>query len=129
MEVLAMTGGYQPLRLQARWDQIMAKAEVEKFYDLQRNGLLNQLFEARGSGRPQERERVIQAIKDFNQGLPEWARGASITGESAQKSLQARERARQGREAGVPTQRTKVPISREIDRLFPEATIDVRRVR
>jgi hypothetical protein len=129
MEILALAGGYQPLRLQARWDQIMAKVEVEKFYDFQRNGLLSQLYEARSGGRQPEIQKVIESIKEFNQGLPDFARGKTITSDTATKSLQAKERGRQAREAGVPTQRTNVPISREIDRLFPESTVDVRRVR
>lgn len=129
MEILAMGMGYQPLRTQARWDSIMAKVEVEKFYDLQRNGLLNQLFEARSGKHEPEIQKVIQSIKEFNQGLPEEARGKAITSDTAHKSLQAKERGRVAREAGVPTQRTNVPISREIDRLFPESTVDVRRVR
>ena len=129
MEIMAAAGGYQPLRLQARWDQIIAKAEIEQFYDLQRNGLLSQLAEARGGKRPEEIEKVIGAIREFNSGLPEWARGRAITSDTARKSLDARERARVYREAGVPSQRTNVPLSREIDRLFPESTVDVRRVR
>lgn len=127
MEILAMTGGYQPLRVQARWDNILAKVEVEKYYDLQRNGLLEQLYEARSGGRKAEIDDVIKSIRQFNEQLPEEARGKKITSDTAAKSIQTRERSKVAREAGISTQRTNVPIDRAIDKLYPEATIDVRR--
>lgn len=129
MEALALAGGYQPLRLQAKWDSILAKIEVTKFYDLQRDGLLRQLYEARAGGIAQEMQSVQESIRRFNSELPDWARGRAITPDMAVKSMEARARERLHREAGVPTQLTNVGISRHIDTLFPEATVDVRRVR
>jgi hypothetical protein len=129
MEMIGMAGGYMPLRQQARWDNIMAKVEVQKHYDMHRNALLEQFFEAQSNGKPE----VIQAVKDaihkFNSELPDWARGRAISGETVQRSYKGRERAKQLREAGIPAQAGNVPIAAEIDRLYPESTIDVRRVR
>jgi len=129
MEILAMSAGYQPLRVQARWDNILAKVEVEKFYDLQRDTLLEQLYEARSGHRKEEIDDVVKSIRQFNEQLPEEARGKKITSDTATKSIQTRERAKVSREAGVPTQKANVPISRAIDKLYPESTVDVRKVR
>jgi hypothetical protein len=129
MEVLALGAGYQPLRVQARWDNILAKVEVEKYFDMQRNALLEQLHEAVSSKNPKTREDVVQSIRDFNKELPEWARGKAISSDTARRSVETRERGRISRESGVPTQKSNVPIAREIDKLFPESTIDVRKVR
>lgn len=129
LEALALAGGYQPMRLQAKWDVILAKAEVTAYYDLKRKALLEQFFEARKGQNKEEIGDVRNAILKFNQGLPEYARGKVISGETIQRSMQARERSLQARESGVPAQKTNVPLARHIDKLFPETTVDVRRVR
>jgi len=128
-EMLAMATGYQPLRVQAKWDSIMAKAEVEKFYEMQQKTLFGQLFEARKGGNKAEVESVLESIRRFNRELPSIARGYTITQDNATKSIQGRERELIARESGTPTQKRNVPISRYVDTLFPETTVDVRRVR
>jgi len=128
-ELLAMATGYQALRVQSKWDSIMAKAEVEKFYEMQQKTLFGQLFEARKGGNTAEINDVLDSIRRYNRELPQIAKGYTITEQNARSSIQGRERELIARERGVPTQRRNVPISREIDRLFPESTVDVRRVR
>jgi hypothetical protein len=128
-EMVAMAAGYQPLRVQAKWDSIMAKVEVEKFYEMQQKTLFGQLFEARKANNPGEVDSVLESIRRFNRELPPIARGYTITSENALKSIQGRERELVARERGVPTQKRNVPISRYVDTLFPETTVDVRRVK
>lgn len=129
MEILAMAGGYQPLRLQSKWDLILAQAEVTKFYDLKRQGLLGQMWEASQGKDPKEISDVRDAIVEYNKELPEWARGKVITPDTISRSLMAKARDRASREAGIPLQKTNIGIAREMQRLHPEAIVDVRRVR
>jgi hypothetical protein len=129
MEVIAMALGYQPMRLQAKWDSILAKAEVTAFYNMTRNGLLQQYFEANRGGIPQEIEATLEKIRDYNDELPDWNRANVITPDVLKNSVTNRAREVNARESGIPTQRRNIGISREVDRLFPETTVDVRRVR
>jgi hypothetical protein len=128
-EMLAMATGYQPLRMQAKWDMIMAQVEVQKFYEMQQKTLFGQLFEARKGGNQAETSDVLESIRRFNRELPPIARGYTITQENATKSIQGRERELIARERGIPTQKRNVPIARHVNELFPETTVDVRRVR
>lgn len=129
MEALALAGGYQPLRQQAKWDLIIASAEAKAFYDFRRKALLEQYFEATKGQNPNEISKVRQEIIQFNTGLPDFAKPKAITGDTIRRSMSGRERTLRSRESGVPIQKSDIGISREMQRLFPEATIDVRRVR
>jgi len=131
MEALAIAAGYQPLRVQAKWDLVMAQQDRTKFWDQQRSALLEQLYEAHAGRRPEEIDKVVTAIQDFNTKLKQTSDLYSkvITPEAAKKSVEAHFRARQLREAGVPAQKTNMPIAREMRSLYPESTVDVRPVR
>jgi hypothetical protein len=128
-EILGMAGGYQPLRQQAKWDQIIAKAEITAFYDLRRKGLLEEYYEAFRGKNPAELEKVKAEINQYNRELPEYAKGKVLQPTTIVKSMNMRERNLQARESGTPMQKSNVPIARHIDALYPEATIDVRRRR
>lgn len=129
MEVMAMAMGYQPLRLSATWDRIIAEREAVMFWDLRRQGLMRQMYQAtRGSDRDQVKS-VQEAIRKFNADLPPEARGKAITGDALRQSFQTRARNQQLQEGGLSPQRSNNPILREIQRLHPEAEVDVRRVR
>lgn len=129
MEAIGLAGGYQPLRLQMKWDSIIAKAEVTAFYDFKRKGLLEQFFEARKGGNKEEIEKMASELRRYNKELPEYARGKTITDDTIKRSMAGRERALQAKEAGVPVQKANIGISKHIDSLFPESTVDVRRVK
>ena len=129
MEIIAMGLGYQPLRLQAKWDSVLAKAEVTMYYNITRNGLLQQYFEANRGGDKPEIDAVIEKIKDYNSELPDWNRANVITPDTLKSSVTNRAREVNARESGIPTQTRNIGISREVDRLFPETTVDVRRIR
>lgn len=129
MEVIFMGLGYQTLRQQSRWDNILAKADAEKFYDGKRNGLLAQYDEALLGGNPQEIDRAFKGIQDFNTQLPDSASGQAISAETIKTSRENRARTRSLRELGLPTQKRNIGISQEIDRLYREGAVDVRPVR
>jgi len=129
MEVIFMGMGYQPLRQQSRWDNILAKVEVEKFYDGRRTGLLAAYDEARSGQNPAEIDKVVSSIQRFNAELPDFARGMSIDADTIRTSMENRARTRSLRELGLPTQKRKIGISQEIDRLYREGAVDVRPVR
>jgi hypothetical protein len=129
MEAIALAGGYQPLRQQAKWDSIIAKAEVTSFYDFKRKGLLEQYFEAQKGRNKEEIAKVRDEIILFNKELPDFAKPKVISGDTILRSMKGRERTLQSRESGIPAQKSNIGISRHIDALFPEATVDVRRVR
>lgn len=127
MEAIAIGMGYQTIREQSHWDNVMAQQELVNFYKIQREGLLQSLYEAKAGQNDEEFNSVREAIKQFNRDLPEWARGSVITSDTAQKSLEARLRGRALREAGIPAQKGNIPLAQELNRLYPESVIDVRR--
>lgn len=129
LEVIALAAGYQPLRQQAKWDLILAQAESSAFYDMRKKDLLEEYYEALKGKNPKEMTDVRNEIIRYNKELPNFARANAISAETVQKSMQTRERSVISRELGVPIQKSKIGISREMQRLFPEATVDVRRVR
>lgn len=129
MEVLAMGMGYQPLRLSAKWDYLMAAKEATDFWDIRREGLLRTAWTARQSGDEENWTRAQAAIRKFNADLPEEARGKAITSDVLRKSFTTRAQAKQSQEAGVPRRKADIPLVQEIQRLYPEAEVDVRRVK
>ena len=76
---------------------------------------------------PEEIRKVTEAIIKFNQELPENRKSQRITSEGAEKSLIVRETSRAKRELGIPDQQRNIPLSLEMQKLFPNTTFDVRK--
>jgi DNA-binding transcriptional regulator GbsR (MarR family) len=74
-----------------------------------------------------EIEDVKKAIIKFNEQLPERAKSQAITSEAAEKSMTVREADRAKRELGIPLQNKNIPLSQEMQKLFPNTTFDVRK--
>lgn len=129
MEILAMAGGYQPLRLTAKWDRVMAEKEAIEYWDLRRNGLLRQFWSATQSGSADDRDRVLESIRRYNEMLPDAAKGKAITSDTLRRSVDTRRRLQSLQEQGLPTQKSNVGIVQEIQRLHPQAEVDIRPVR
>ena len=125
MEILAMSAGYQPLRQQAKWDSIIAKAEITAFYDMRRKGLLEEFFEAQKGKNKEEIGKVREEIIRYNKELPDYARGKAIGAETVQKSMMMRERQLNAHESGYRHRRATSRSRANRPNLFPEATIDV----
>lgn len=125
-EIAAMAMGYQPTRKSARWENILAEIEVEKYYDVQKKMLYQQYWEAVKGQRQEEISSAINAVGDYNKSLPDFARGQKITGPMLHDSIKARAKAEQQREAGIPGKKN-IGIKQEINRLYPGGAIDVRK--
>lgn len=128
LEALSLFAGYQPLRQQAQWDRNMARSEVEKTLTFKRTLLYEQMYEALAAKDQEEIGRVRGLIKNFNDTLPPWAKGRVITPEGLEKSMEGRARERNASESGIPSRETSIGTARHVDELYPEATIDVRRL-
>lgn len=126
-EIIGAAMGYQPMRLAAQWDRIMAEREAIMYWNIRRETLMRQLWAARGDEK--QYESMLQNIRNFNAQLPDHAALKRITADAIRRSFQQRERSRTVQESGTPRVRADVPIVREIQRLYPEAEVDVRRVR
>lgn len=126
-EIAALAMGYQPLREQGQWDLNIAKMETEKFFSLRKQGVLAGFHDAIADGTPKAIQQAREELIKFNKSLPKWAVGQTITADTLEKSMETRARERNARESGIPTQESKIGISRHLNSLYPEATIDVRR--
>lgn len=128
MEVLALALGYQPLRLTRQWDRRIAEIEALTLRRVQQQDLLNQFWAARESD--EARQKVREDIFRFNdevRGTP--AAGYAITADTLKRSMESRARAKNASESGTPRIKRDIPIVRDIQRLYPEADVDVRKVK
>ena len=121
MEILARTRGYNPTRMSQAYDRNSAAREVETYWDLRHEGLLRQAYEAKKSGDKDEYSRVVQAIRSFNQELPNEAKTKAITADNLRSFFETRARASAMVEAGLPASKKNIPISQSIQRLYPGA--------
>ena len=124
-ELLGMAIGLQPTRLTQKWDLIRAQQEAVQFWDLKRQALLRQAGQARVSGDSENYARVIQAVRDFNYGLPPEARGHVITGEALRSSITSRLKGVARTEIGLPQRNRDIPLIRQVQELFTEAAVDL----
>lgn len=130
MEMLAMAAGYTPFRLSKEWTRIRAEAESKVMWDVRREILLNQFYSTYLSKDKDDKERVLQSIRNFNQevkGTP--ARGQTITSDTIRQSVDRRDSARLKQNAGIPASEKDIPLVRSIRELFPGSEIETRRVR
>lgn len=128
-EVVGMGLGYQPMKLTAQWDRIIAEQEAIAFWDIRRESLLTQLWTAKRSGDKDDYRQVIAAVRKFNQDLPPEIRPKAISADTIMRSFQTRAQSAARSEAGTSKANQNVPLVRSIQRLYPEAQVDVRKVR
>ena len=128
MEIAAMAAGFMPSRQSAQWDSISAQAEVQAKFKFEKQLLMTQMYEATIGKVAGEQDRVKAAIIDYNKNLPDWAKGEQITGKALKESIEGRYKDKLYREAGVPRQKTSIPVARHIQGLFPESVVDVRKL-
>lgn len=128
MEAMAMAGGYTPLSVSQKFDRDTMKADYIRYYDITREGLLHQFYEASKGGSDRELDAVRDAVRRYNESLPDEVRGKAITRDNIVQSIKARERGRIAKEEGISVKKKEIPAMRYIDTLFPEA-IDVHRAR
>jgi hypothetical protein len=119
MEVLARAAGFQPRRLTEEWGRIQAVSEAAAFWDLRRQGLMRQFAETIRTQDSEGRAAVIEAIKKFNNDLPNEARAKKITSDALHASVQQRMRVRALQEQGLPAAKSNIPIARELEKYYP----------
>lgn len=128
-EVVAMGLGFNPLASSAQWDRIIAEREAQEFWDINRGILLEQYSKALRTGNADDQEKVFGAIQKFNDELPDAATAKKITPEVIRNSVRTRQRGIAAQESGVPISKRARGVATDIQSLFPESTVDVRRVR
>lgn len=130
MEVIAKGLGYNVTREAVKWDFVMAKKEAEEHTNMERNGLVEQFFEAWSGKDQKEIGAVRDSILKFNEGIKGTEfKGYQITSKSLEASVEQRQRQRIGQEATLPMQKRQGPLIQHFKELYPEAkgVIDVRR--
>jgi hypothetical protein len=130
MEVLATALGYTPFRVMKEWTRIRAEREGTTYWEVRKNMLLNQFWEAQVNSDGDDKDRVIDAIRKFNHEVAGTdARAYAITGETLRKSIQTRSLTKAKQEAGVPRSTAEVPVVRSIRELFPGSQVETTKVK
>jgi hypothetical protein len=120
-EILARAMGYQPRRVIAAWESISAKTEAQTYWDLRRQILLRQFGEAVKKNSPEDKSRVLQAVRNYNQELAEpELKPFAITGDALKASVMNRLQVQKKQEAGLPLSKRSIPLFQSMDKYFPE---------
>jgi hypothetical protein len=119
-EILARTLGYQPRRLTAQWEAQTAKQEAATFWDLKKEILQRQFGEAVKGGNPEDKARVLEAVRSYNSELPPEWKAKSITAESLRTSVRNRLQNAAKQESGLPLQKQNIKGFQSMDKYFPE---------
>jgi hypothetical protein len=125
-ELVAKGLGFTPERESAQRDLTMAQLEASKFLMLQKQTLMGNFYEALAGQNSEEIDRVNEAIRTFNGDLPDYMKSEAITSKALMSSTKGHVRGRVAKESGVPVQKKMTPAYREIEKLYPGATVDVR---
>ena len=119
MEILARAGGFQPRRYTEEIQREVATRDAGDFWDLKRQGLMRQFAEAIRTKDTDNRQRVVNAIVQFNKSLPDFAKTKSITTAQLKNSVAQRMRVQQMQESQLPAQKSNIPIAREVEKYYP----------
>jgi hypothetical protein len=128
-ELIARALGYMPLRESMKWDAVIAELDARKRLEIEQKVVLDNYFEAKMGGREEAMDNAKDRIEKYNESLPDWGLGYRIGADNLETSIAGKEREKNAREAGVPTQGRNRPIAEFIQGLFPGSVVDVRRVR
>jgi hypothetical protein len=119
-EILGRALGYQPRRLIGAYEAIQAKQEAATYWDLRKGILLRQFGSALKGQDPEEKSRVLQSIRNYNQELPAEAKGKSITSQVLRDSVMSRARTSAKTEAGLPTAKQNYSLFKSLDKYYPD---------
>ena len=119
MEILARAMGMQPRRLTEEWARIQAKTESSNYWTLRKEGLMRQFAETVKSNDKESKDRVVEAIRQYNKQLPAEARGYAITDKGLTASVTQRLRGQQMTDAGLPTNKRDIPLMQEVEKYYP----------
>jgi hypothetical protein len=129
-EIIFQGMGYNTLREAQERDIRNAQEEHKKFIEGSQKMLYEQYWEASRGGNSKEIDQVLEAIRKYNGmigGTPDAP--YAITADKLRASVRTRAIDRSMREQGLHPQKRNIPAMLEIEKLFPERVIDVKRVR
>jgi len=122
--------GFQPLRLTAEWDRMKAQTEVATYWQTRREMLTRQFNAAVKAQDVEAKALLIESIRKFNADLPKEMKPYAITGDGLRQGAGASVKGGKMVEQLGARSRRDLPLTKEIQRLYPEATaIDARRVK
>jgi hypothetical protein len=119
-EILLRAAGFQPRRLTEEYERIGARKDSSDYFDMRRAILLRQFGDAVKNQSDEEKASVVEAVKEYNQKLPEEAKAKSITGAQLHASVINRLRNAAKQEEGIPLKKSDVMISRDIEKYYPK---------
>jgi len=119
MEILAQGLGFQPRRKTEAWEKVAGISEAVTYWDLRRSGLMRQFADAIKRGDSEGKDRVIEAIKNYNTKLPDEAKSKAITSKELKASVQQRMKVRARQEAGLPAVKANIPLARGLEPYYP----------
>jgi hypothetical protein len=117
VEVLGQALGFSPTRKTERQELLRAQRDSVVFYQMRRQELFAKAYDARHSGDTTAYQEVIEAIRDYNEGVP--APQLKITRADLANSLKARERYRKAVEAGDSPQKRYQVLYSNLAPLYP----------
>jgi hypothetical protein len=120
-EVLARAMGFQPRRLTAQYESISAKAEAAAYWDIKKQLLLRQFAAAVKGGDPEDKQRVLSGIKEYNNSLPAEAKAKAITAQVIKESVMTRFKSQAKAELGLAQSKQNQKMFNNMDKYFPDA--------
>ena len=117
-ELALLATGFSSTRLSQRWDREGMQREAEKFWVGQRGILMDEFDRAIRDKDKEARKEAVSAIKEFNKDVP--YKTLAITNKSLKSSVRQRHVARHRFEAGLGSSNATYPISKDVNKLFPE---------
>jgi hypothetical protein len=118
-EILAQAMGLRPRRLAEEQERRAATREAGEFWDLRKALLLRQFGDAVKNKSQEEKESVLEAIRNYNKSLPKEAGMKAITSEVLKQSVMNRLKVQGKQEAGLPTAKSDIPIAKDIEQYYP----------
>jgi hypothetical protein len=129
-EIAAMAFGFQPLATTQKWSLIAAAAEAEKFWGIRKEMLLMQLAYTFTVGDPEQRQSVMQGIRQFNDQMPKSLRQEYyLTPDKIFASMEKRVKNFRMLSKGLPTNKNDIPILAELSEIHPQVEVGRRTVK
>jgi hypothetical protein len=128
-EVIGMGLGYSPYRKNYEWEKAIAKHDAAKMIDIQRTQIMGQFSNAVLGKDPQEKAKMVEAVREFNKNLEGPERAKAITSESLEKSVETKARDRALQAKGLSPKTSDIPIYRDVGKtMFPGENRTLRKV-
>ena len=118
-EIIARAAGFQPRRLTEEWERTQALKESSDFWDIRRQVLIRQFADSVKNNDTDGKDKVAEAIRQYNTQLPEEARGKAITGKGLRESVKQRMGVAARQEAGIPVQKANIPLQQALEPYYP----------